>query len=174
MNISSSSSSSYVTGSSSNKGFSGLVSGMDTESMVEAMLSGTQSKIDKQTGLKQQLEWKQEIYRSIITQINDFQTNFFSTSSTTGLLNQSFYNAMKAVCSSSAFGVTASSSASTGSTKFQVRQLATNSSITSGTGVSGKLNGKLDAEKMQELVNQELGGTTTERKIALRFCFVAG
>ena len=50
MNISSSSSSSYVTGSSSNKGFSGLVSGMDTESMVEAMLSGTQSKIDKQTG----------------------------------------------------------------------------------------------------------------------------
>ena len=166
MNISSSSSSSYVTGSSSNKGFSGLVSGMDTESMVEAMLSGTQSKIDKQTGLKQQLEWKQEIYRSIITQINDFQTKFFGTSSTTGLLNQSFYNAMKAVCSSSAFGVTASSSAATGSTKFQVRQLATNSSITSGTGVSGKLNGKLDAEKIQELVNQELGGTTTEEQNA--------
>lgn len=166
MNISSSSSSSYVTGSSSNKGFSGLVSGMDTESMVEAMLSGTQSKIDKQTGLKQQLEWKQEIYRSIITQINDFQTKFFGTSSTTGLLNQSFYNAMKAVYSSSAFGVTASSSAATGSTKFQVRQLATNSSITSGTGVSGKLNGKLDAEKMQELVNQELGGTATEEQNA--------
>lgn len=166
MNISSSSSSSYVTGSSSNKGFSGLVSGMDTESMVEAMLSGTQSKIDKQTGLKQQLEWKQEIYRSIITQINDFQSKFFGTSSTTGLLNQSFYNAMKAVCSSGAFGVTASSSAATGSTKFQVRQLATNSSITSGAGVSGKLNGKLDAEKMQELVNQELGGTTTEEQNA--------
>ena len=157
MNISSSSSSSYVTGSSSNKGFSGLVSGMDTESMVEAMLSGTQSKIDKQTGLKQQLEWKQEIYRSIITQINDFQTKFFGTSSTTGLLNQSFYNAMKAVCSSSAFGVTASSSAATGSTKFQVRQLATNSSITSGTGVSGKLEGQLDTTKMQELINKELG-----------------
>lgn len=159
MNISSSSSSSYVTGSSSNKGFSGLVSGMDTESMVEAMLSGTQSKIDKQTGLKQQIEWKQEIYRSIITQINDFQTKFFGTSSTTGLLNQSFYNAMKAVCSSSAFGVTASSSAATGSTKFQVRQLATNSSITSGTGVSGKLEGQLDTVKMQELINKELGGT---------------
>lgn len=157
MNISSSSSSSYVTGSSSNKGFSGLVSGMDTESMVEAMLSGTQSKIDKQTALKQQLEWKQEIYRSIITQINDFQTKFFGTSSTTGLLNQSFYNAMKAVCSSSAFGVTASSSAATGSTKFQVRQLATNSSITSGTGVSGKLEGQLDTTKMQELINKELG-----------------
>ena len=42
---------------------SGLVSGMDTEEMVEKMLSGTQAKIDKQTGLQQQLEWKQEIYR---------------------------------------------------------------------------------------------------------------
>lgn len=30
----------------------GLASGMDTESIVEKMLSGTQSKIDKQTGLK--------------------------------------------------------------------------------------------------------------------------
>ena len=107
MNITSSGSSSYVAGASSNKGFSGLASGIDTESMVEAMLSGTQSKIDKQNGLKQQLEWKQEIYRDIINQINAFQSKFFGTSSTTGLLNQSFYNSMKALCSSGAFGVTA-------------------------------------------------------------------
>ena len=53
MNITSSGYSSYVAGASSNKGFSGLASGIDTESMVEAMLSGTQSKIDKQNGLKQ-------------------------------------------------------------------------------------------------------------------------
>ena len=48
----------------------GLASGMDTESIVEKMLSGTQTKIDKQTGLKQQLEWKQEMVRGIITDIN--------------------------------------------------------------------------------------------------------
>lgn len=166
MNITSSGSSSYVAGASSNKGFSGLASGIDTESMVEAMLSGTQSKIDKQNGLKQQLEWKQEIYRDIINQINAFQSKFFGTSSTTGLLNQSFYNSMKALCSSGAFGVTANSSAATGSTKFQIRQLATNSSITSGKGVSGKLNGKLDVSKMQELVNKELGGTTADEQNA--------
>ena len=45
----------------------GLVSSLDTESMVEKMLSGTQSKIDKQYAKKQQIEWKQEIYRDIIT-----------------------------------------------------------------------------------------------------------
>ena len=57
------STSTYVNKASSNKGFSGLASGMDTESMVEQMLSGTQNKIDKQNATKQQLEWKQEIYR---------------------------------------------------------------------------------------------------------------
>ena len=52
MNVNSTSS--YVNNPSSNKGFSGMASGMDTESMVEALLSGTQAKIDKQNALKQQ------------------------------------------------------------------------------------------------------------------------
>ena len=47
----------------------GLVSGLDTESMVEKMLSGTQSKIDKQYAKKQQIEWKQEIYRDIYLKV---------------------------------------------------------------------------------------------------------
>ncbi len=80
-------SSSYVNNASSNKGFSGLASGVDTESMVEQLLSGTQSKIDKQEGLKQQLQWKQEIYRDIISQINSFQTKFFSFSSSSNLMS---------------------------------------------------------------------------------------
>ena len=52
--------------SASSNGFSGLVSGLDTESMVEKMLSGTQSKIDAQKALKQQITWKQTMYRDII------------------------------------------------------------------------------------------------------------
>ena len=68
MNINSTSS--YVNNPSSSNGFSGLASGLDTESMVEKMLANVQAKIDKQNGLKQQVEWKQEIYREIITQIN--------------------------------------------------------------------------------------------------------
>ena len=41
MNVNSTSS--YVNNPSSNKGFSGMASGMDTESKVEALLSGTSS-----------------------------------------------------------------------------------------------------------------------------------
>ena len=53
MNINSTSS--YVNNASSSNGFSGLASGLDTESMVEKMLANVQAKIDKQNGLKQQV-----------------------------------------------------------------------------------------------------------------------
>lgn len=150
-------SSSYVNNASSNKGFSGLASGVDTESMVEQLLSGTQTKIDKQQGLKQQLEWKQEIYRDIISQINSFQTKFFSYSSSSNLSSASFWNAMNAVSSSGAFTATATSSAATGSSSMAVRRLATKTSVTSSQAVSGSLSGKLDKAALQELVDAQLG-----------------
>ena len=50
MSISSSStySVSNSTSGATSKGFNGLASGIDTDSLVEQMLSGTQNKIDKQ------------------------------------------------------------------------------------------------------------------------------
>lgn len=150
-------SSSYVNNASSNKGFSGLASGVDTESMVEQLLSGTQSKIDKQEGIKQQLEWKQEIYRDIISQINSFQNKFFSYSSSSNLMSEAFFNAMSALSSSSAFKATATTSASTGSSSMEVRRLATKASITSGSTVSGTLSGKLDKAALQKLIDGQLG-----------------
>ena len=56
---------------------SGLASGMDTDSIVESLLLGTQTKIDKQTGLKQQLEWSRRhtgilSLKSIHSEINIF------------------------------------------------------------------------------------------------------
>ena len=92
----------------SSAGLSGLASGLDTESMVKALLSGTQSKIDKQNALHKQTEWRQEIYRDLISKINTFQTSYFGTSSSTSLMNQSFFNAMKAVTTAKAFKATAS------------------------------------------------------------------
>lgn len=155
MNVNSTSS--YVNSASSNKGFSGLASGMDTESMVDAMLSGTQAKIDKQNGVKQQIEWKQDIYRDIISKINAFQSQFFGPSAKNNMMSDSFFNVMNAVTASKAFRVTATSSAVAGKTTLKVDQLATSTQITSGQGVSGKLEGTLNAQKLQELAKQNLG-----------------
>ena len=75
-----SSSNYYSVSASSTNGIAGLVSGMDTDSMVKEMLSGTQSKIDAQKQLKQQIEWKQEMYREVISGINTFRDKYFDTS----------------------------------------------------------------------------------------------
>lgn len=117
--------------SASSNGFSGLVSGMDTESMVEKMLSGTQSKIDAQKALKQQITWKQTMYRDIIKSINDFRTKYFNNSfdatSNMNFASNAFFNTMKAslISGSGVKVISADSSALTGDMKVKVQQLAT-------------------------------------------------
>lgn len=147
-----SSSNSYSTSSATSKGMSGLVSNMDTESMVESLLSGTQSKIDKQTQLKQTTTWKQEFYRQIITDINTFQSTFFNSTSSTNLMSASFFNAMSAVTKSEAVSVTATSSAAAGKTEIQVGQLATATKMQSGSTVSGTLTSTLDLSALDRTV----------------------
>jgi len=125
-----SSSSYYSVSASTNKGMSGLVSGMDTESMVKEMLSGTQTKIDKQKALKQQTEWKQEIYQDVISSINGFYSKYFDTSydSTleTNLYSSAFFDSMISnVKSGSAVSVISTdSSAGIGDVSIAVKQLA--------------------------------------------------
>ena len=122
----------------------GLASGMDTESIVEKMLSGTQSKIDKQTGLKQQLEWKQEMVRGIITDINTFHDKYFSfySSANTNLLSNAFYNTMSASSSTSAIKVISAASNAAGKVNIDsISQLASACTVTSGGRVSGELKG---------------------------------
>lgn len=127
----------YSNAAYSSNGVSGMVSGIDTEGIVQSMLSGIQNKIDKQNQAKQQLEWKQEIYRSVIKDINDFQSKYLNLTSSSCIRLESFYNTMKTTSSSNAAVITASGNAVEGDFKMQVARLATKSTVTSskvGTG----------------------------------------
>lgn len=124
----------------------GLASGMDTEDMVEKLLSGTQAKIDKQNAKMQQIEWKQEIYRDTITKINSFQDKYFSFFGTnnTNLLSSSFYNVMSASSTSSAVKVTsAKSSAASNMVINSIKQLATAAKGESAAPVTGEMKGAI-------------------------------
>ncbi len=139
----------------------GLVSGLDTESMVEKLLSGTQSKIDAQNAKKQQIEWKQEIYRDIIGKLDNFRTNFFTYSSSrdTNLLSNAFYNTMSTTSSSSAVKVISSSSLASANIKIDsIKQLATAYSMSTSANVrvSKALEGTVTAENLESLKGQEL------------------
>ncbi len=169
-----STSNSFSVNKYSNKGMSGLASGMDTEGLVEQMLSGTQSKIDKQTGIKQQLLWKQEIYRELINDINSFRDLFFNLDSSTNFLSSSFFDSMTATSSSNSFKVTGTSSAAAGNTSVIVKQLATSAKMTSGSAVSR--NGIVSKSNVDMLTNQtvvfEAGGK--EVKVDLRALGLSG
>lgn len=130
MNVSSSSNSNAYSALSGNKGIAGLASGMDTTEMVEKMLSGQQTKIDKQKANKQVAQWKQNIFRGVISKIDSFQKKFFDITSSTALHSNSFFNQMKATTTSSAFRVTgASSDAISGEMRVKINKLASATSL---------------------------------------------
>lgn len=139
---SSSSSSSSKTYSYSSSGLSGLISGLDTETMVKKMLAGTQTKIDKQNQQKQILTWKQTMYRTAISDINTFKSKYFDSAydSTlkTNLSSSKFFNAKTSTVSSGS-AVTVNStdySADVGSMTFNVKQLATATKLSSSVLMS--------------------------------------
>lgn len=139
--------------SAASKGFSGLASGIDTESVVKSMLSGTQNKIDSQNQKKTQLEYKQDLYRSVISDLQTFQTTYFSyTNQSSNLLSQSFFESKSASTTSSNYTVTATSSAAVGNVTInEIKSLATNFKQTANTTASTAISGTLSAEKIQSL-----------------------
>ncbi len=139
MNVNSTSSSdnSYTNEAYSNKGVSGLASGMDTEGLVKAMLAPTQSKIDKQENLIKVTEMRQEEYRSVITQINDFSDKYLSAAGEKSLALSSNFKAFNTTSSSSAVKVSSTSEAVPGNFEIEVKQLATAAKCTSSGTLSG-------------------------------------
>ena len=87
----------YATNSSSStstsglKGYGGLASGLDRDSLIEAMTTGTRSKIAKQKQKIQSLKWKQEAYQSISSKLIEFSSNYLSMSSKNSLISSSFF-----------------------------------------------------------------------------------
>ena len=145
-----------VSSSVSSKGLSGMVSGLDTEEMVEKLLSGTQSKIDTQKAKRQQLVWKQQSYRDVVTSLRNFQTSYFSFSNpTTNLLSSTFFNTMSAVSSSTAVKVGATQDAAAGTVTInKVTQLATTRKEKSAQKVTGDLKATIDGAALKAAADE--------------------
>lgn len=118
------------------KGYTGIASGLDTESIVETMTSDIQAKIDKVKKEQQKYDWKQEAYREVITSLTDFQDKYFSYSSSTNLLSSNFYNCTTMVAGgNNASKISVSDIASTTSPTYSITgisQLAQKAGFTSG------------------------------------------
>lgn len=107
---------------------SGLVSGLDTDALIQELVSAYQTKQDTYVKKQTKLEWTQEIWKGLNTKVYNFYTGAlrsarFSTA----------YNLKKATVSDSTKAtVTADSTAVVGTQTLNVKQLAKTAYLTGG------------------------------------------
>ena len=106
----------------------GLTSGLDTESIVNALMSAQRTKQTKVENKKQKLEWKQEIWKGLNTKIYGFYKDSLSK-----MKYASNYSTKKAAVSDSTkLTATASTKAAAGSYKVEIKSIASAQYVTSG------------------------------------------
>lgn len=106
----------------------GLTSGLDTESIVNQLMSAQRTKQTKVENKKQKLEWKQEIWKGLNTKIYGFYKDSLSK-----MKYSSNYSTKKAsVSDSTKLTATASTNAAAGSYKVAINKIASAQYVTSG------------------------------------------
>lgn len=106
----------------------GMISGMDTDSIVQALMSAQRMKQTKVSNNKQLLEWKKELWGDMNTKILNFYKGSLSK-----LKMQSTFKTKSAVSSdTSKVTATASANASEGTYKIKVNSVASSQYVTSG------------------------------------------
>lgn len=78
-------------GNTALRGFGGLASGIDRDTLIEQMTARTTSKITAKKQAMTKLEWQRDAYRSISNKIIDLQDNYLSYSATKSLKNSDFF-----------------------------------------------------------------------------------
>lgn len=131
----SSTGSSYSSLSSQIRGYGGLASGLDRDTLIEQMTSGTRAKIAKQKQEQTRISWKQEAMRDITSKIYNFTSNYASYSSANNLLSSSLFsrNQVTAVGENSKYiSVSGTAASAENMSIARVKQLASNASLTTG------------------------------------------
>ena len=125
---------------SSIRGFGGLASGLDRDTLIEQFTAGTRSKIAQQKQKQQKLQWTQEAIRGISDKIYDFSSKFTSFSSSSNLTSSKLFSRSQI----SVNGVNSKYVSATGSAASaenlsinRIKQLASNATMNTGT-VSSK------------------------------------
>ena len=146
------------------KGYGGLASGLDRDSLIEGMTQGTTSKIYKQQQKKDLLQWEQNAIRGITDKMIGFADKYLSTySSSTNLFSNSFWgrNLITALGANSKYvSVSGTSSTSDTLSILGVKQLARKAQMTSKILASDRTleTGAIDPLEVQKAEN--LPGST--------------
>lgn len=104
----------------------GLMSGMDTESIIQELVAARRTKVDTTKKAQTKLEWKQEAWKSLNTKLKNLQSKYINTMRFT----DSYSKRVTKVSNQSAVSVITGENAVNGVQSLQVNQLAKTAYLT--------------------------------------------
>lgn len=146
---------------------SGLMSGLDTESLVKSMAANTKNRLNTKKQKLQTLQWKQEAYRSNISKISEFQSKFLDWGSDTSIKANSVMNKFKAESTNDKLAVSASASATPATYYISAATSASAAQVKSSGSISTDqiaLDFSKNVEGKEYTVKMTYNGTTREVK----------
>lgn len=107
---------------------SGLISGMDTESIIQELVSAKQTKVDNTKKAQTKHEWKQDAWKSLNTKLKNLQSKYVANLR----FSSSYMKKTTKVSNSSAVSVITGEDAVNGVQELSVKQLAKTAYLTGG------------------------------------------
>lgn len=159
-----------LSSTSSLRGYGGLSSGMDRDSLIESLTYGTRTKIEAQNSKKTKLGWTQTTLRGIIDKAYNFTNTYASYTSSSNLTSSTLFSRTKlSVSGEYSKYVNVSGTIGSGDpfSILGVRQLASDAKYTGSVASSSQLTtGDIDFDKMVSVdslrgtyLSIEVGGT---------------
>ena len=139
---------------SSTMRLTGLMSGMDTESIIQQLVSAKQTKVDDAKKAQTKLEWKQTAWKDLNTKLKNLQSKYISNMR----FSTAYSKRTTKVSNSSAVSVITGENAVKGVQSLQIKELAKTGYLT-GAEIKGKDGSLTAASKVSDIEGFSAGGT---------------
>lgn len=117
----------------------GLATGLDVDTMVKQLMSVERMKVDKLLQNRQVVQWKQEMFRDIIGDLNTFKSSFFDVLKPDNyMLSSKNYSSFDVANNSNDVTITTSSGAVAGDYKVKIANIAEKAKIEGNSTVNVK------------------------------------
>jgi len=131
-----------LSSTSSLRGYGGLSSGLDRDSLIESLTYATRTKIENQKSKQTKVEWEQTAIRNIIDKVYNFQNSYTSYASATNVSSSVLFSRSSITTSgefSKYVSVTGTSQSADMMTIAGVKQLAQNAQLSGATASASTL-----------------------------------
>lgn len=129
----------------------GMMSGMDTETIIQELVSARRTKVDKQKKAQTKLSWKQDAWKELNTKLKNLQSKFLGNMR----FSSAYSKKVTKVSNSSAVSVITGESAVNSVQSLQINKLAKTGYLTGAQLESASKDGYTATTKLSEITDKD-------------------